>query len=218
MGTAPASHEESDEALACRIALVRALVQGGEVDDARVLDALLRVPRHLFVPDVPVRCAYLDRPVRIGYGQTISQPTTVGLMTEALELRGEERVLEIGTGSGYQAAVLSLLCAEVYTIELVPALARNARAVLLSLGYSNVQVRDGDGATGWPEAAPFDRVLLTAAPTEVPAALFEQLADGGVLVAPVGGVEWDQRLLRYRKRADAIAVEDLGGVCFVPLI
>jgi len=207
---------ESEEARTYRAELVRELA--GEIKDKRVLDAMGRVSRHLFVPGISIRRAYWDAPAPIGYGQTISQPTVVAIMTEALELRGHERVLEIGTGSGYQAAVLSLLASDVYTIEIVKELAEEARARLVRLGYLNVHVRAGDGYKGWPEHAPFDRVIVTAAPAEVPQALLDQLRDGGILVAPVGSSDWTQRLLRYRKIGSHISQEDLGAVQFVPMV
>jgi protein-L-isoaspartate(D-aspartate) O-methyltransferase len=160
----------------------------------------------------------VDLPAPIGHGQTISQPTVVALMTEALELRGRERVLEIGTGSGYQAAILSLLASEVYTIEIVSDLADEARARLSQLGYSNVHVRAGDGYRGWPEQAPFERILVTAAPDVMPGALLDQLVEGGALVGPVGPTHAMQRLLRYRKKDGRISSEDLGAVRFVPMV
>jgi len=207
---------DSDEARAYRAELVRGL--GSEVRDARVLDAMLRVPRHLFVPRASLWRAYADDAAPIGYGQTISQPTVVAIMTDALELQGRERVLEIGTGSGYQAAILSLLASEVYTIEIVKELAEQARARLLALGYANVHVRAGDGYAGWPDQAPFDRIVVTAAPDELPRTLLGELAEGGILVAPVGPSGWTQRLLRYRKKGGRVSSEDLGGVAFVPMV
>ncbi len=216
MGTKLVEPLDSDEARAYRIDLVRQLT--AEIRDARVLDAMLRVPRHLFVPGVSLRRAYLNQPEPIGYGQTISQPTVVAMMTEALDLEGRERVLEIGTGSGYQAAILSLLAADVYSIEVVEELASESRERLARLGYANVHVRAGDGYAGWPEEAPFDRVIVTAAPAEVPRALVEQLAEGGILVVPVGADPWTQRLWRYRKAGGRATGEDLGGVRFVPMV
>ena len=207
---------DPDLARAYRAELVRSLAL--EIGDARVLEAMARVPRHLFVPGVSLARAYEDEPAPIGFDQTISQPTVVAWMSSALELRGRERVLEIGTGSGYQAAVLSVLSADVYTIELVPQLAADADERLRRLGYANVHVRAGDGYAGWPEHAPFDRVIVTAAPERVPAALFEQLADGGVLVAPVGGERREQKLVRYRKRGGHVEAQDLGYVRFVPMV
>jgi protein-L-isoaspartate(D-aspartate) O-methyltransferase len=190
-----------------------------EVDDERVLDAMARVPRHLFMPGTPPEEAYGDWPSPIGAGQTISQPSLVGKMTEALALTGRERVLEIGTGSGYQAAILSLLAADVYTIEIVPELGKRAEKTLADLGYRNVHVRVGDGYAGWPDKAPFDRVILTAAPPEVPKALLDQLAEGGVLIAPIGHEGTVQELMRIEKRkGGALVRERLGAVRFVPMV
>ena len=178
--------------------LVEHLVELGDLREARVKEALLRVPRHRFAGDaVPLTDAYANGPVDIGHGQTISQPSVVAMMTEALELSGSERVLEIGTGSGYQAAVLAELGARVFTIEIIEELAERAKQRLAELGYANVEVRVGDGSAGWPERAPFDRILVTAAAPAIPEALLAQLADGGVLVAPVGGA-WGQTLRRAR--------------------
>jgi protein-L-isoaspartate(D-aspartate) O-methyltransferase len=207
---------DSDEAREYRAELVLELAR--EIRDARVLDAMGRVPRHLFVPGVSLRRAYVDRAAPIGHGQTISQPLVVAIMTEALDLQGRERVLEIGTGSGYQAAILSLLASEVYSIEVVKDLAEEARARLETLGYANVHVRAGDGYKGWPEQAPFDRVIVTAAPEEVPRVLLDELAEGGILVVPVGPNGWSQRLLRYHKVDGRISIQDLGPVAFVPMV
>jgi protein-L-isoaspartate(D-aspartate) O-methyltransferase len=214
--------EDSADARAARARLVRQIETfdkpWGEPGgwDRRVLDAMRRVPRHLFMAGVSMRTAYEDTPYPIGHGQTISQPTVVALMTQALRLTGEERVLEIGTGSGYQAAVLALLAREVYTIEIVAPLGAEASARLRHLGYDNVTVRVGDGYLGWPEHAPFDRIILTAAPPTMPAALVAQLRDGGILVAPVG--EDIQDLLRWTKRGDRLDKERLGAVRFVPMV
>jgi protein-L-isoaspartate(D-aspartate) O-methyltransferase len=182
-----------------------------------VLAALRAIPRHRFYDAPSIADAYLDRPRPIGWGQTISQPAVVGLMTQALLLTGEERVLEIGTGSGYQAAVLSRLSREVFSIEILAPLGDRARQRLAAMGYANVTVRIGDGYQGWPEHAPFDRILLTAAPPSVPPALVAQLAEGGILVAPVGEGRM-QRLLRLRKKDGAVTEEDLGAVAFVPMV
>jgi protein-L-isoaspartate(D-aspartate) O-methyltransferase len=208
---------DSSEARAARTALVRHLQSSSEITDRRVLAAMRDVPRHLFVPDVPIDRAYEDRPVSIGHGQTISQPTVVALMTQALELRGSEKVLEIGTGSGYQAAILARIASGVYSIEIVPQLAEQAQTRLEQLGYTNVHVRVGDGYAGWPARGPYDRIILTAAPKEVPQVLLDQLADGGILVAPLGAGE-GQRLVRMRKSGGQMQVEDLGGVSFVPMV
>jgi protein-L-isoaspartate(D-aspartate) O-methyltransferase len=182
----------------------------------RVLDVLREVPRHRFMPGASLSDAYWNGAHPIGHGQTISQPTVVAIMTDALALDGAERVLEIGTGSGYQAAILAKLAREVYSIELVPALATSATERLRALGYANVHVKQGDGYLGWPEHAPFDRILLTAAPPELPDALVAQLRDGGIIVAPVG--EREQMLYRWTKRGDELKRETLGAVRFVPMV
>lgn len=216
--TVPPEPSDGPEARALRAALVAQLERGRDLRDPRVVDALRAVPRHHFVPAASLAAAYADVPLPIGEGQTISQPAVVASMTQALELRGGERVLEIGTGSGYQAAVLSLLAARVWSIELIARLGERARARLAQLGYANVEVRVGDGYAGWPDQAPFDRILLTAAPPEVPEALVDQLAEGGVLVAPVGPEGETQKLLRLRKTRGSITREDLGRVVFVPMV
>lgn len=205
-----------DDALALREAMVRTVAR--EVSAPSVLEALREVPRHQFMPGASLERAYHDSPAAIGYGQTISQPSIVGIMTEALALSGNERILEIGTGSGYQAAVLSRLAREVFSIEVVAPLADEARERLTRLGYTNVRVRSGDGYLGWPEAAPFDRIVLTAAPESVPARLLSELADGGVLVAPVGADGGDQRLVRIVRQGDTFLHDDLMGVRFVPMV
>lgn len=200
---------------AARERMVRDQIAQRGVSDARVLAAMRRVPRHEFVPEAEREHAYEDRPLPIGFRQTISQPYVVAAMSAAIELGGGEKVLEIGTGSGYQAAVLAELAAEVYTIELVPELAERAGRDLARLGYTNVHVRSGDGYRGWPEQAPFDAVVVTAAPDHVPPALIEQLAVGGRMVLPVGDL--DQELLRIRKDEDGLHRESLMGVRFVPM-
>ena len=199
-------------------ALSRQLAEMG-IRDPRVLKAMAEVPRHLFVPPA-LRCdAEANRPLPIGQGQTISQPFIVAYMTEALELGGSERVLEVGTGSGYQAAVLSLLAREVFSIEIVPELAAAAAELLLrTLALPNVRLRVGDGHRGWPEAAPFDRVLVTAAPAEIPPALIEQLAPGGRLVVPVGADPEVQQLELVVRGVDGVTTTThLIPVRFVPL-
>jgi protein-L-isoaspartate(D-aspartate) O-methyltransferase len=167
-----------------------------DIRSARVLDAMLTVPRHLFVPEPQRTLAYGDSPLPIGHGQTISQPYIVAFMTQALDVAPEHRVLEIGTGSGYQAAVLGALVKDVYTIEIVPPLADRARKTLSALGYRNIQVRTGNGYLGWPEHAPYDRIIVTAAPDEVPPALLQQLKIGGLIAIPVGTVTQELRTLR----------------------
>jgi protein-L-isoaspartate(D-aspartate) O-methyltransferase len=167
-----------------------------DIRSTRVLDAMLTVPRHLFVPEQQRAEAYRDSPLPIGHGQTISQPYIVAFMTQALDVAPDHRVLEIGTGSGYQAAVLGALAKDVYTIEIVAPLADRARETLSGLGYRNVQVRTGDGYLGWPEYAPYDRIMVTAAPDEVPPALLQQLKIGGLMAIPVGTVTQELRILR----------------------
>lgn len=200
-----------------RVALVRLLEARG-LTDPRVLAAMGAVPREEFVDADLADVAYADSPLPIGGGQTISQPHVVALMAEAAGPGPDDRVLEVGTGSGYGAAVLAQLAAEVHTVEWDEALATAARERLSRLGYGNVEVRTGDGREGWPERAPFHAVVVTAAAEELPQALCSQLAVGGRLVAPVGGQHDDQSLLRVRRVADDEYVrEDLGGVRFVPL-
>lgn len=199
-----------------RALMVRDQIEARGVADSRVLSAMRRVPRHLFVlPDTRLH-AYADEPLPIGDGQTISQPYIVAFMTEALGLAPTDRVLEIGTGSGYQAAVLAEIVAEVFSIEIVPALADRARRTLDGLGYTNIRFRTGDGSLGWPDAAPFDAVMATAAPADVPAALPGQLKLGGRLVLPVG-IE-RQTLVRVGRETDGWRRERLLDVRFVPLI
>lgn len=208
---------DPSEARELRHALVERTFALG-VRDSRVLDALRDVPRHTFVPEHSLAIAYGDHPVSIGHDATISQPSLVGLMSEALDLDGTQRVLEVGTGSGYQAAVLARLAAHVDTVEVVPELAARARRVLDDVGCENVTVHDGDGWAGWPDGAPFERIVVTAAPEVMPTALLRQLADGGVLVVPVGSQVRDQRLERWHKSGDTLHKQDLGAVRFVPMV
>jgi len=186
------------------------------VTDPRVLAAMRAVPRHRFVPPAMQPFAYLDRPVPIGEGQTISQPYIVALMTELAQLAAGERVLEVGTGSGYQAAILAELGASVYTIEILEPLARQAEATLRALGAASVQVRVGDGYLGWPEAAPFDAILVTAAAPRIPGPLIEQLANNGRLVIPLG--EWFQELRVITKTPEGLREERVIPVVFVPMV
>lgn len=186
------------------------------VTDPRVLAAMLKVPRHEFVPAAARSRAYDDAPVPIGHGQTASQPYVVAVMTELAELRADSRVLEIGTGSGYQAAVLAEVAGEVWSIELLQPLAAHARETLERLGYGRVHLRQGDGYRGWPEAAPFDAIVVTAAPAEVPKALLDQLAIGGRLVVPVGREE--QELEVHRRTAEGMRVKKVFPVMFVPMV
>jgi protein-L-isoaspartate(D-aspartate) O-methyltransferase len=203
------------DAARARESMVAAQIEERGVRDPRTLAAMRKVPRHLFVPPALEREAYADHPLPIGHAQTISQPYIVAFMTEALGLRGGEKVLEVGTGSGYQAAVLAEIAATVYTIEIVTPLADEARARLARLGYRNVQVRAGDGYQGWPEAAPFDAVMVTAAAPRVPEPLKQQLKDGGRLVIPVG--EDYQELIVMTRRGAEFPVQRLLPVRFVPM-
>jgi protein-L-isoaspartate(D-aspartate) O-methyltransferase len=191
-------------------------IRARDVRDERVLDAMRQVPRHQFVPADVAAYAYEDRPLPIGGGQTISQPYIVAYMSELLKVAPGHRVLEIGTGSGYQAAVLSKLAKEVYTIEIVPELAREAAETLKALGYANVQVREGDGYAGWPERAPFDRIIVTAAPERIPAPLLDQLAPGGRLVIPVGEQHETQWMTIVEKTTTGIIQRKTIPVAFVP--
>lgn len=186
------------------------------IDDRRVLDAIARVPRHAFVPEDVRADAYADTPLPIGYGQTISQPYIVAFMTAALRIEPSDRVLEVGTGSGYQAAVLAELAREVFTIEIVPQLAASARLTIDSLGYRNVRVRTGNGYLGWPDAAPFDRIIITAAPDEVPPVLVQQLQYGGLMAVPVGTSEQELRILRRTR--DGMQTLSVLPVRFVPMV
>jgi protein-L-isoaspartate(D-aspartate) O-methyltransferase len=195
--------------------MVREQIAARGIDDRRVLEAFRRVPRHAFVGGADPREAYADHPLPIGEGQTISQPFIVAQMCALCKLQGEERVLEIGTGSGYEAAILAHLAAEVYTIERIPALYQEARASLNMLGYERVQCILGDGFEGYQAAMPFDAILLSAAPPELPQSLVAQLKEGGVLVAPIGG--GSQELLRIEKRPDGLRRSRHGGVRFVPM-
>jgi protein-L-isoaspartate(D-aspartate) O-methyltransferase len=207
----------ADPYAADRERMVREQIESRGIRGAELLRVLRATPRHLFVPIASRPMAYDDHPVPIGYEATISQPYIVALMTDLLAPRKTDRVLEIGTGSGYQAAVLSQLAQQVYSIEIVPELAKSAQRILSDLGYGNVTVRQADGYKGWPEQAPFDGIMVTAAPPEVPRALIDQLAKGGRLVAPVG-LGWNQELVLIEKDANGrLRRRSAGGVMFVPM-
>jgi len=196
--------------------MVRDQIEARGVTDARTLAALRKVERHRFVPPEAAALAYADHPLEIGDGQTISQPYIVAVMSEAIGLRGGEKVLEVGTGSGYQAAVLAEMGARVYTMEIVPTLARRARETLARLGYRSIEVREGNGWAGWPEEAPFDAIVVTAAPPTIPEALKAQLRDGGRLVIPVGDDVQELRLVT--RRGATFEDKRLLMVRFVPLV
>jgi len=200
-----------------RLEMVETTIESRGITDADVLQAMRTVPRHMFVLPDDLNMAYEDHPLSIDYGQTISQPYIVAWMTELLELKPGEKVLEIGTGSGYQAAVLAELeGVEVYTIEIVPELAEIAEKRLEELGYSDVEVKQGDGYYGWPEYAPFDAIIVTAAPDHLPAPLVEQLTEGGRLVIPIGPPGGYQTLWKFVKEGGDVTAYSMGGVIFVP--
>jgi protein-L-isoaspartate(D-aspartate) O-methyltransferase len=200
-----------------RKAMVVEQIEERGIRDRRILEVMEKVPRHEFVPEKYRAFAYDDSPLPIGEGQTISQPYIVALMTECLNLEGEEKVLEVGTGSGYQAAILSELAEEVYTIEILEPLAERAEELLKDLGYRNVKVRCGDGYLGWEEYAPFDGVIVTCAPDHIPQPLIDQLAEGGRMVIPVGEVHFPQVLKLLEKKEGKMTVRNVVPVRFVPM-
>lgn len=212
----PGAKEDPDPTARARGGMVERQIAARGVKDARVLDVMRQVPRHLFVPPDQAAQAYDDHPLPIGSGQTISQPYVVAFMTEQLGLKGTEKVLEIGTGSGYQTAVLSRLAAKVCSIEIRPELAAEAKERLRSFGATNVAVRAADGFYGWPEEAPFDGILVTAAPEKVPEPLLGQLAPGGRMVIPVGG--FYQELKVIERTPDGFRERSVLGVRFVPFV
>jgi protein-L-isoaspartate(D-aspartate) O-methyltransferase len=206
----------TDPLAPARQRMVESQIRARGISDAAVLDAMARVPRHLFVPPAERPRAYEDTPLPIGQGQTISQPYIVAYMTEALQVSRDQTVLEIGTGSGYQAAVLAELAREVLTIEIVPELADRARQALAAGGYRNVQVRTGNGYLGWPERAPFARIIVTAAPPEIPQALVDQLAVGGIMVLPVGRMFQEMTIVTKTDRG--VTQMKTIPVRFVPMV
>lgn len=209
------SASREQELTRLREQMVRDQLQARDITDARVLAAMRKVPRHRFVPEHLIDSAHEDNPLPLILGQTISQPYIVAYMTQALELGGGERVLEIGTGSGYQAAVLAELVGEVYTMEILPELEAMARATLDGLGYKNIHIRCGDGYLGWPEAAPFDRIIVTAAPDHIPEPLVEQIKPGGRMIIPVGS--FDQELVVIEKNQSGTSRRSTIPVRFVPM-
>ena len=213
----PRKDDSSDPHFAARRAMMERDLKGRGITDPRVLAAMDAVPRHLFVPEQQRAAAYEDRPLPIGEGQTISQPYMVAVMAQLLELNGTERILEIGTGSGYHAAVLARLAAQVYSVEILGSLSARAKRVIDQLGIINVELKIGDGFFGWDEKAPFDAILMTAAAPRVPEPLWLQLREGGRLVMPLGAARQTQKLVRIRKVADKQVVEAISEVIFVPL-
>ena len=212
----PTPSPDADEKLAvARASMVKKQLEGLGVTDSVVLDAMRVVPRHRFIPPQFEREAYDDTPLPIGYGQTISQPYIVAVMTAALQLRPRDRVLEIGTGSGYQAAVLAEIVDEVFSIEILDSLGARAKSTLASLGYRNIHMRTADGYRGWPDKSPFDAIIVTAAPEHIPQALVEQLGVGGRMIIPVG--DEDQKLILLTKTAGGIQQRTVLPVRFVPM-
>ncbi|WP_038055604.1 protein-L-isoaspartate(D-aspartate) O-methyltransferase [Thermodesulfobacterium hydrogeniphilum] len=209
--------EERDLYRVARQRMVENQIKARGIKDERVLKAMLKVPRHLFVEEALRDQAYGDFPLPIGEGQTISQPYIVALMTEALELKGNERVLEIGTGSGYQTAILAELALWVYTIEKYPKILERAKKILTKLGYKNITFRLGDGSLGWPEAAPFDAIIVTAAAPQIPQPFIDQLAEGGRIVIPVGD-EFSQVLMKGIKKGGILHTQTIEAVRFVKLV
>ncbi|KQC05422.1 MAG: protein-L-isoaspartate O-methyltransferase [Methanoculleus sp. SDB] len=208
---------DDERSAVLRERMVRDQIEGRGISDRRVLAAMRAIPRHVFVPEEVCASAYEDRPLPIGEGQTISQPYIVALMTELLDVGPEDRVLEIGAGSGYQAAILGRIASHVISVERLPAIARGAREHLAALGIDNVEVVVGDGTAGWPAEAPYDAIIVTAAAPDIPRPLLDQLRDGGRLVAPVGD-RAIQTLVRLEKAGGELSTRSCGGVCFVPLI
>lgn len=205
-----------DEYAGLRHQMVETQIKARGIDDVQVLSAMKKVPRHLFVPENYQSAAYQDRPLPINAGQTISQPYIVGFMTAAIKPKKDDVVLEIGTGSGYQAAVLAEIVKEVYTLEIIPALGKESKDLLTRLGYSNVFAKVSDGYHGWSEHAPFDAIVVTAAAEQVPQPLIDQLADGGRMVIPVGPAFSVQNLVLVTKKDGKIKKENLFAVRFVP--
>ena len=212
-----APRDRTDPFVQIRGEMVERDLRARGIKNARVLAVMNSVPRHLFVPERLRSFAYEDRPLPLGQGQTISQPYVVAFMTELMELNGREKVLEIGTGSGYQTAVLARLVTEVFSIEILPQLSDGAKEVLQHIGFTNIHLKVGDGFFGWEEKSPFDAILVTAAAPKIPEPLWRQLREGGRLIMPFGKEGQTQRLIRIKKVAGRQVIEDVTGVIFVPL-
>ena len=216
-GCINSTHPQTDNYSVLRNQMVDKQLISRGITNKQVLDAMRKVARHLFVPPGLTKYAYEDRPLPIGYGQTISQPYIVAFMTEELDLNRSSRVLEIGTGSGYQAAILGEICDSVFSIEIVPELAQKATGLLKTLGYKNVKIKTGDGYSGWKEHAPYDAIIVTCAPTHVPAPLILQLAEGGRMIIPVGERNIQELVLMIRKNGKLVR-ESVLPVRFVPMV
>lgn len=215
--TSPLSGEKDPSFIRARERMIRHDLSGRDIKDKKVLEAMGKIPRHLFVSKDLQKKAYEDHPLPIGEGQTISQPYVVALMTQSLGLKDNEKVLEIGTGSGYQAAVLAGIVKEVYTIEIRDALSKNAGKTLNGLGYKNIKVKTADGYFGWKEYAPFDAIMVTCATNHIPSPLVEQLKDGGRLIIPLGSTAYYQTLTLIKKVKGKLNVEYITDVRFVPM-
>ncbi len=215
--TTPPTQIEEDKFVQARALMVNEQIAPRGIDNENILMAMRKIPRHKFVPDDMLELAYNDHPLPIGYGQTISQPFIVALMTQTLNPKPGQRILEIGTGSGYQAAVLAELGVEVYTVEIIPELAQQANKRLDDLGYTNIHKLNADGYFGWQEFAPFDAIMVTAAPDHLPQPLANQLSENGRLVIPIGPVGFLQTLWLFEKVEGELSATNLGGVTFVPL-
>lgn len=213
-----AAGEEDPSFIRARERMVQHDLARRDITDRKVLEVMGRIPRHFFVAKDIEKKAYEDHPLPIGEGQTISQPYVVALMTQSLGLKGDERVLEIGTGSGYQAAVLAEIVKEVYTIEIRERLTKNAEKTLDSLGYKNIKVKTGDGYFGWKEYAPFDAIMVTCAANHIPSPLIDQLKEGGRLIIPLGSTAYYQTLTLIKKVKGKLTVEHITDVRFVPMI
>ncbi|MGC8823262.1 MAG: protein-L-isoaspartate(D-aspartate) O-methyltransferase [Bacteroidales bacterium] len=209
---------QKDEFTRWRTLMVEEQIINRGIKDKKVIAAMQKVERHRFVPDEYQSMAYNDHPLPIGYEQTISQPYVVAFMTEALQLKPTDRVLEIGTGSGYQAAILAEICDSVFTIEIVPELAQTASKLLKQLGYKNIEVKCGDGYQGWPQKAPFDAIIVTCSPTKIPQPLKDQLKEGGRMIIPVGSPESGQQLYLIKKEKGRLIEKAILPVRFVPMI
>lgn len=213
----PDYNKQNDKYQKVRQSMVREQIVARGITDQRVIQAMINVPRHLFVPETYERMAYEDRPLPIGEGQTISQPYIVALMTELLELKSSMKVLEIGTGSGYQAAVLAEIVKEVYSVEIVEVLGNSAKELLFDLGYKNVYVKVGDGYKGWQESSPFDAIIVTCAPSDIPKPLENQLKEGGKMIIPLGG-SIVQELILFEKKGGQLIKKSVAPVRFVPMV
>jgi len=209
---------EEDYLLEKRKQMVRSQIVKRGIKDKKIIDAMFEVPRHLFVSKEEFEESYSDYPLPIGMGQTVSQPYVVALMSEALELNSDDKVLEIGTGSGYQTAILAKICKEVFTMEKIPELFKKAKKTLLELGYDNVYFANKSGYEGWQEHAPYDKIIVTAAPPDFPDELIKQLKINGIMVVPVGPTGWNQNLYKIIKYKDSIKKINLGSVAFVPMV